>query len=477
MTVLPSMNGRLAPTLSRLSARRVSASSTARNAIFCASHLSNSQSNSQLGFSTTTVDMDSTKRTKSTAATALATNAHCCIDIPLSRAYAGNPSIVLERASRETQVMLPLVQFHEKEAQRAHEQQDSQESLQFAMNAAETLLKATQSTADLAEAIQNASIQKQPQIVSIHRTLLTVSQLCVSLMMANNKTNREFEALSMEHPLLDYILQLSLRAHDLGLGFHLPLYQGICQAIASQENSIHSPSSWILNMAEWAQLELGHLPNNFFEESLLELTKRQRSNETVSILQGMKELHQQTSSLNDKTTKEILLNMKGSIRSMYQKQKSTWTLEEEHCREIILLLESSIWKLVDEEQQHIIDRPSILQDAIEVILNHTEQDLPSESCTFQTDDLEEFLFEATELVDTLEEQLDYEDVEGTDMPLDDPSLLYTRPIECNDVPDITSQLLVGSKNKSLRYSPDMERHIYFQFCPMDKDDDDGDTLY
>ena len=100
---------------------------------------------------------DSNKRTKSTAATALIANAnaHSCIDIPLSRAYTGNPSILLERAARETQVVLPLVQSHEKEAQRSHEQQDSQDSLQFAMNAAETLLKVTESTTEFAEAIRN----------------------------------------------------------------------------------------------------------------------------------------------------------------------------------------------------------------------------------------------------------------------------------------------------------------------------------
>ena len=62
-----------------------------------------------------------------------------------------------------------------------------------------------------------------------------------------------------------------------------------------------------------------------------------------------------------------------------------------------------------------------------------------------------------------------------DMPLDDPSLLYTRHIGCNDIPDISSQLLLGSQAKLLRYSPDMERHIYFQFCPMDEED--GEALY
>ncbi|CAJ1933598.1 unnamed protein product [Cylindrotheca closterium] len=477
MTVLPSMNGRLAA--SRLSVLRVSSSliTTTRSATFWGSHLSNLHSNNHLGFSTTTVDMDPMKRRKSTVAvaSALDTNVNRCIEIPLSKSYTGNPSILLERAARETQVLLPLLQSREKDVQRAQEQHDLHGSLQFAMNAAETLLKVTESTAELAEAIRNASIQKQQQIVSIHRTLLAVSQLCTSLMAANNKINCEFVALSMEHPLLDYVLQLALRVHQLGLGFHLPLYQGICQAIASQENSIHSPSAWILNVAEWAQLELGHLPNNFFEDSLLELTKRQRNHEAISILQGIKQRHQQASYLNEKTTEKILLNLKGSIRSMYQKQKSTWTLEEVHCREIILLLESSIWKLVDEQQQqhqqNLIDKPSILKDAVEVILlSHTEQDLSNEFCTHQPDDFEELLLEATELADILDGKV------GMDITLDDQSLLYTRPIECNGVPDITSQLLVRSKNKSLRYSPDMERHIYFQFCPTDMGDDD-DAMY
>ena len=65
--------------------------------------------------------------------------------------------------------------------------------------------------------------------------------------------------------------------------------------------------------------------------------------------------------------------------------------------------------------------------------------------------------------------------DGDMMILDDPDMLYTRPLDCKDgpdIPDITSQIM--GENKTLRYSKDMERHIYFQFCPMDDDNDTDD---
>eukprot|EP00980_Cylindrotheca_fusiformis_P031073 scaffold25794_cov132-Cylindrotheca_fusiformis.AAC.3 len=190
----------------------------------------------------------------------------------------------------------------------------------------------------------------------------------------------------------------------------------------------------------------------------------------------------QISSLNEQATKDILMNLKGSIRSMYQKQQANWTLEEEDCRQIVCLLESSIWKLVDQQHHHIDDgqkgeRPNMLKDAIERILYKTEHDVVSQYYRdHHSDDddgtAEEWLQEATELMDQLKEMERIHFNVDDDIPLDDLTMLYTRPSDCKDIPDITSQLTKGRKNKTLRYSKNMERHIYYQFCPMDDDDDD-----
>lgn len=340
------------------------------------------------------------------------------------------------------------------------------------MNAAEALLNSTKSTQALAETIRGND-KAAPNVVALHRAFLTVTQWCVSLTTTKNRMNQTTvfeESDLLEHPLLDCILQLSVRAHQLGLGFHLPLYKSVCGAISSQNYSIHSPSQWILKLAQWARMELGQLPHDFLDESLLELTKRQKRTDVVAVLQGMRE-RLQISSLNEQATKQILINLKGSIRSMYQKQAKHWTLEEEDCREIVCLLESSIWKLVDQQQQHHIDRrPDILQDAIEGIFDKTEKD--NNGTDHQhNEDLEELLHETSDLMDCLKEMEHLnDDIDAMMIPLDDPTMLYTRPPDCKDIPDVTSQIM--GANKTLRYSKDMERHIYFQFCPMDEDEDE-----
>jgi len=406
-------------------------------------------------------------------------------------------SILFRRAAREAQAILPLLQSNsnDKLGTSVQQQENYFHRLKMAVNLAERLLHVTQSTN--ASVPQNNNSNKE-DMIALHRAFLGVSQLCVSLMETGTNTysrNAKINANSfvqqdlLEHPLLDHVLQLTQRSHDWGLGFHLPLYQKICQVIASQENSIHSRSAWILKVVQWAQHHLHYLPNDFLEISLLELTEQNSTTETVSILQGMQTLQPQmwSPSLNEQTTKEILLNLKGCIRSMYQKQSSpnaNWTLEEEHCLEIILLLESSIWKLAENERFLGEDDP-ILQQVIEGILNNTEQDLPLLSSSsndhhrHHQDDLEEFLHEANELVDALEGMEEHDDDDDNDdannLPLDDPLLLYTRPMECNDsLPDIASQLLKGKNSTKLRYSTNMERHIYFQFCPMDNDENDDD---
>jgi hypothetical protein len=380
-----------------------------------------------------------------------------------------NSSLLLETAAKEAQQLFP----------RVHSNRHHQQQVQDAMNAAEKLLNSTKSTQALAETIRSFD-KSAPHTVALHRAFLTVTQWCVSLTTTTkNKNNSNsnaaagttavFESHMLEHPLLDVILQLSNRAHQLGLGFHLPLYKSVCGAVSCQSYSIHSPSQWILKLAQWARLELGPLPHDFLDESLLELTKRQKRTDVVAILQGMHE-RLQISSLNEQATKEILMNLKGSIRSMYQKQ-ANWTLEEEDCREIVCLLESSIWKLVD-QQHHIDTRPDMLRDAIEGIFNKTENDLLSTRTDHQ-EEMEELLQETTELMDCL---MDMEHLNDGDMMiLDDPDMLYTRPLDCKDspdIPDITSQIM--GENKTLRYSKDMERHIYFQFCPMDDDNDTDD---
>lgn len=333
--------------------------------------------------------------------------------------------------------------------------QQQGEHVQQAMNAAETLLKITEATSNL-----SATIGQSPeQAKELHKAFLKITQWCVSQTTCREMPSASSYEELLEHPLLDSVLQLSVRAHQLGLSFHMPLYKSLVLALASQP-SIHSPSSWILQLAQWARSELGDLPHDFFDESLLALTQRQQFKDVITILQSMHR-HLNISEINEEATKSILNNLKSSIRSMWTKQPLNFTLLEEDCREIVCLLESSILKIASSRTIAEDAGNHNLRDAIEGILQEGDE------ASLMDDDLylEELLLETTELMESLELP-----AESDDIPLEDSSLLYTRSMELSGkdaIPDITYQIMKG-KNTPLKYSKDMERHIYYQFCPRDE---------
>lgn len=217
--------------------------------------------------------------------------------------------LLLEQAAIEAKKQLgaPLRASTTTSATRQTQQVDD------AMNAVESLLASTNATTALSESIRLHPTS--PQVVCLHRAFLTLTQWCVQLSCPSN--GNAFESHLAEHPLLDSVLQLAVRSHQLHLNFTLPLYKSMANAIAAQP-SIHSPSSWILQIAQWCRVELGHLPDDFFDESLQALTARQKSNDAVTVLQAMHR-HLHINEINETATKEILLNLKGSIRSMWKK--------------------------------------------------------------------------------------------------------------------------------------------------------------
>lgn len=384
---------------------------------------------------------------------------HVLTSLPCPNASDNTGLFVLESAANEAQALqrrIPHLHVRVSLCKDEHMRQ-----VQEAINAAETLLDATNITSTLTDLIRSNSNQQQQQVASLHRAFLTVTEWSAGLVSSSSH-----HSLS-EHPLLDSLLRLTVRAHQLDLPFHLPLYQKLANAVAQQPSNIHSQSKWILQIAHWARGQIGSLPPDFFDASILTLTKRQKSKDVVTLLQAMNKNPNMMKPLDQNTTKQILLNLKGGIRSMWNKKGTNMSLLEEDCREIVCLLEESIWNLVDpcndldaDDKMNMNYGP---REIIEDVIFSSEEDLDMEELMFLQDAYNEWqaqheekgaMRRPTPLL-TEEEEFD---------------MLYTRSLDRKDgLPDITFQITKHSKQETLRYSQEMEREIYSEFCACSED--------
>ena len=238
-----------------------------------------------------------------------------------------------------------------------------------ALDAAEELLLATQQTDSLSPIVANhhQHPSEEPpvllQVTILHRAFLTLTQWC--LVLATNdrpqqqQQNTDSESSSsppspllllLDNPLLEVALKLTARAQELSLPFHLPLYQRLVTTLA--EHSL-DPIPNILNIAHGAASSFEFLPVTFFSGALVQLTQRQRLVDVVHLLQAMKTVHHMDLVERD-TTKEILVLLKphfnkGWIDDSAPDPESSPMIStvEQDAVQVVLLLESSIWNLLN----------------------------------------------------------------------------------------------------------------------------------
>ena len=152
---------------------------------------------------------------------------------------------------------------------------------------------------------------------------------------------------------------------------------------------------------------------------------------------------------------------------MWNKKGTNMSLLEEDCREIVCLLEESIWNLVDpcndldaDDKMNMNYGP---REIIEDVIFASEEDLDMEELMFLQDAYNEW-------------QAQHEETGAMQRPTpllteeEEFDMLYTRSLDRKDsLPDITFQITKHSKQETLRYSQEMEREIYSEFCACSED--------
>ena len=302
-------------------------------------------------------------------------------------------------------------------------QTQSDATFQGAMNAARTLLGVTHGTDSLAPIIldklstsecSNETADDSDDVTCLHRAFLIVTQSCLNLIPPSNLSDAASarSLLLKENEVLDCALKLSIRAHDLSLPFHLPLYQSL--AIAVAENSSMDPLKWIFRLANWTNFHIGHVDSTFFARPLVALCQRKRLADAANLIHTMNNVYGHKY-IDPATTKEVLFLLKDLIRPIWAKVQSPPTRLEQDAVEIVLLLEASIWMILDYvpvEGENGGDNRG-LREAVEAIMS-TEEDAREALSS-----LEEMICDATRSSFLDSDDFDYDDDDDDDDYMDE----------------------------------------------------------
>jgi hypothetical protein len=177
----------------------------------------------------------------------------------------------------------------------------------------------------------------------LHRAFLALTTKCLDAIRITETTPSKERA----ETLLKLALDLSKRAHRLGLPFHLPLYQRLMEVTAltrAKSNTADGISTDILDVASHTE-SLGSivpLQCAMFRPALMALIASKRFDDVVDLLNGMRDRHGLVV-LDRQTASEIYVNLHSVVKGSFCiRLESRRDLPESSVTEIVAMLEPSI---------------------------------------------------------------------------------------------------------------------------------------
>lgn len=334
-----------------------------------------------------------------------------------------NESRVLEAAARDGRTAMELLKTTTSRPLAGN--QGQYERRQSLKQAAKSLLSGTKATALLADTIaeireRQASFTKKEEksndpgavcLLELHKTFLNLAQdllNCVDHDIATSPNSsssgpRYYPKFPSDDQLVDLLLKLSYRAHQLSLSFTWPLYQRMAIVMAKQPNfsTLRSRAEWIWSIYQWSHTDWGtpgktstiqstdEVDIDWLRHSLLELAKhqhwsdlsyllrnilhpifrsdppfisarqhrhhhqqqrRRRKNREYTAIAFVEEVNEsgshQPQVLDEGLVRELLLALDdhGVLSSLWKNLHNPSVVEED-ILEILLLMESSIWEI------------------------------------------------------------------------------------------------------------------------------------
>jgi hypothetical protein len=174
----------------------------------------------------------------------------------------------------------------------------------------------------------------------LHRAFLALTTKCLDAIRITETTPSKERA----ETLLKLALDLSKRAHRLGLPFHLPLYQRLMEVTAltrAKSNTADGISTDILDVASHTESLGSSVPLQcaMFRPALMALIANKRFDDVVDLLNGMRDRHGLVV-LDRQTASEIYVNLHSVVKGSFCiRLESRRDLPESSVTEIVAILE------------------------------------------------------------------------------------------------------------------------------------------
>lgn len=149
------------------------------------------------------------------------------------------------------------------------QEQDEERRRHSLKQATESLLSGTKATVELAETIaeiyqkKHSSTNKSEHsndpaavcLSELHKTFLNLTQDLLKSVDQDRSASAKVSRLPSNDQLIDLLLKLSYRAHQLSLSFSWPLYQQLAIILARQPHlsTMRSRAEWIWCIHQWSQ--------------------------------------------------------------------------------------------------------------------------------------------------------------------------------------------------------------------------------
>uniref|UniRef100_A0A7S2XUM1 Uncharacterized protein n=1 Tax=Attheya septentrionalis TaxID=420275 RepID=A0A7S2XUM1_9STRA len=222
----------------------------------------------------------------------------------------------------------------------------------------------------------------------LHRALLSVTSWCLSCLEASFSSSDRacLRGSQIQEALFDYCMDLAMRAEELKLPLHRPLYDRLAltmtqRRVAPMNSHFASPSSSVLDAALSRQRSLhpeSMVEASFFSPALVAIMDRNEVREVIYLMDGMKKQHG-IDAIAFETAMELLsmIQQKGSFHLDSQAREvfdvrpakapgfPQWAeqeMDEADALELALLLKDSISKQKEDTRntmrQRSTDGPS-----------------------------------------------------------------------------------------------------------------------
>jgi hypothetical protein len=221
------------------------------------------------------------------------------------------------------------------------------------VEASEKLLLVSNATMKLKDLVHQKRPTDANHISTLHRAFLVLTTRFLDCMqILSNSNENTHSSSSGTEILMDQALILTRRAHELGFPFHLPLYQRLMESVVTTHSKTSKIPDTIFEIASFTDTLGGTsvVDSELFRPAILALIDDQNFPQVIHVMKAMKNQHD-IQIFEPQSTFDIFTSIFETVRQCLTNREFPSLLFMADVREIVQMLEPSLFKLEEEAQK------------------------------------------------------------------------------------------------------------------------------